>query len=93
MIGGYDDYKINFGTDYIFWLKFASHYKPKIINQVFSYIRYDNTTKTGTFDVSRYIVFLKKMKKFSKNKFYRSLQYIFIFLIIITNYTTKKLLK
>ena len=46
-VGGYDD-RIKFGTDYIFWLKFARHYKPQIINQVFSYIRYDNTTKTGT---------------------------------------------
>ena len=91
-VGGYND-KIKYGSDYIFWLNFNKLFKPLILNIVISYVRFDSKTKTGSFNLSRYLIFLREMKKFSKNKFYRIMQYNIIILTIIINFLFKKFLR
>lgn len=91
-VGGYND-KIKYGSDYIFWLNFNKLFKPLIFNIVISYVRFDSKTKTGSFNLSRYLIFLREMKKFSKNKFYRIMQYNIIILTIIINFFFKKFLR
>ena len=92
LVGGYND-KIKYGSDYIFWLNFNKLYKPLIINELISYVRFDSKTKTGTFDLKRYIVLIKEMKKFSPNIFYRFLQFQIILTIILINFILKKILR
>ena len=44
LVGGYND-KTRYGSDYIFWLNFNKLYKPLIINEVISYVRFDSKKK------------------------------------------------
>lgn len=91
-VGGYDD-KILFGSDYIFWLKFNKLYNPYVVNKKISYVIYDRKTKTGSFDFSRYYVFLKKMKHYTTGPTHRFFQIFFILIIITINYFCKKIIK
>lgn len=91
-VGGYDD-EVKFGADYILWLNFNRYFKPLVINKVLSYVIFDNSTKTGNFNLSTYLIFLRKLKKFAKNKIFRFTQYLSIFTIIIISFVTKKVLR
>lgn len=91
-VGGYDN-DILFGSDYIFWLKFNKFYNPKITLKKISYVVYNSGTKTGTFDVKRYLVFLKRMKTFSQSPLIRFFQIISICTVIFINFVSKKILK
>lgn len=91
-LGGYNE-EIKFGADYILWLKFNKFFKPKKIYKNISIVKFDNNTKTGSFDVERYIVFDKYMKKFSDNFLIRLLQIISTLTILIYNFFTKKIIR
>jgi hypothetical protein len=91
-IGGYDN-DILYGVDYILWLKFNKLYTPLIVQENLSNVIFNPNTKTGTFDLKRYFVFSKKMKKYSTGYFIRMFQLISLFLIIVINFILKKILK
>lgn len=91
-VGGYDS-NILYGSDYIFWLKFNRFYKPLVINENLSYVIFNSKTKTGSYDLTRYIVFLKQMKKYASGPFIRVLQFLSILTIVILNFILKKILK
>ena len=91
-VEGYDN-DILYGSDYIFWLKLNKFYAPLIVQENLSYVIFNSKTKTGTFDLKRYFVFSKKMKQYSTGHFIRMFQLISLFLIIVINFISKKILR
>ena len=91
-IGGYDN-DILYGVDYILWLKFNKLYTPLIVQKNLSNVIFNPNTKTGTFDLKRYFVFSKKMKKYSTGYVIRMFQLLSLFLIMFINFILKKILK
>lgn len=91
-VGGYDP-NILYGSDYILWLKFNKFFKPFIVKETLSYIVFNAHTKTGTFDLKRYLVFFNEMKKFSSNIVIRFFQILSLLTIIIINFFLKKILR
>lgn len=91
-LGGYNE-EIKFGADYILWLKFNKFFVPKKIYKNVSIVKFDSKTKTGSFDVTRYIVFDNYMKKYSDNFLTRFFQIIATLIILSYNFVTKKIIK
>lgn len=85
--------KLRYGSDYILWIKFSKKFKPFLINKFLSKVRYDNTTKTGTFDIKRYIIMLEAMRKETNSILVKMIQSISIILIILINFIVKKVLR
>ena len=91
-VGGYDPH-ILYGSDYILWLKFNKFYKPLVVKEILSYIVFNAHTKTGTFDLKRYLVFYNKMKKFTSSFVIKFFQMLSLLMIIVINFFLKKILR
>jgi hypothetical protein len=87
------NFKMRHATDYLLWLQFSKISRPKVIKKNLSLVTFTKKTKTGSFDYKRYFEIHKNIQKFSKNYFLRFLQFFLILLIVIYNFTTKKILK
>jgi hypothetical protein len=85
--------KIKYANDYYLWLGIIKKHRPRIIEKFLSKAKFDNSTKTGSFDVSRYFVMLKYMNESTNNTVVKLLQLLAIMAIISVNFFKKKIFK
>lgn len=89
-IGGFDtNYK--HANDYYCWLKAAKKSKPIIITKNLSNVSFSTSTASGSFDLSRYAVYLKKILQEQENKLINFLQILSTFYLVSHNIIFKKI--
>lgn len=90
-IGGFDT-KYNHANDYYCWLKAAKKSKPTIIEKNLSNVSFSAGTVSGSFDIYRYFIFIKKILFEQENKFINIFQILSTIYLVLHNILFKKLL-
>lgn len=80
-------------SDYYLYINLIKLMKPKIINKIFCFNTFNNRTKTGTFDIDRYLLLSNYIRKNVPNNFLLMLHFLSISFVVIYNFFKKKLLK
>ena len=81
-----------YGNDYVCWIKFSKKCKPEIIKKNLSYVEYDNTTKSGSYDYKRFINLYYNISKETDNYVIKFFQILCILYILMHNLVIKKII-
>lgn len=76
-------------SDYYLWMDILSMHKPFVIKKNLSFAKYSSNTKTGTFDLDRYFMISKYIRKKKINFFYYCMHILSIFFIISFHFFNK----
>ena len=89
----YFDTSYWYGNDYVCWIKFSKICKPFILNKTISYVQYDNSTKSGSFDYKRFLKLYYNISKETNNIIVKFFQFLCVMYILLHNLILKKIIK
>ena len=89
-LGGFDK-NFTHANDYYCWLKAAKQSKPIIIKKNLSNVSFSAATVSGSFDLYRYFIFIKKILFEQKNKLINIFQILSTIYLVLHNILFKKI--
>lgn len=81
-----------YGNDYVCWIRLSKFIKPLIVKDTLSYVRYNSLTKSGSFDLKRFLSLYKIISKETNSFLINILQLIIVGYIIFHNFVLKKII-